>query len=66
MTHEEIAAKLTQVLGIHIDSEFVARTERLSGKPILEMTLDEWERTAQLNRAAGLAARDQMEAYHHD
>lgn len=49
MNHEQIAAKLSELLGREVDAAFIARAERLSGKPILDMTIEDWDRTAELN-----------------
>jgi hypothetical protein len=48
MSHEEIAAKLSRVLGEQIPASVVARTEEVCGKPFAELTRQDVSRLIML------------------
>jgi hypothetical protein len=64
--HKRIAAMATQGMGFDVPAEFVAKSERLTGIPFLQMTVEDLERAnelAQLECNAALAAIDAEAAF---
>jgi hypothetical protein len=50
VSHEEIAAKLSRVLGEQIPASFVARTEEVCGKPFADLTRQDLSRLTMLTQ----------------
>jgi len=58
MSHEEIAAKLSRVLGEQIPASFVARTEEVCGKPFAELTRQDLSHLSMLTQLDSIEAEN--------